>query len=300
MISFFYYIYNIFNHQKIKNNFYFLLLLRTFRKSIYLTYNLVIPLYLNIFFRNKESLMIDPDSDFYICLTSFPARINKLHLVIKSLFLQKKKPISINLYLSRKQFDNEQCLPNDLLSLKKLGLCIILVDDDIRSYKKYFYAKDLNKSFSIVIVDDDIFYPNYITQLLTTNREPGCIVANRCVKINNNKPYKKWVLSNSGIVKSKSHMPTGCGGVLYPPESLPDLAFDVEQFSLLAPNADDIWLYTCVFLNGYTIKHTGFNRLLLDIHISNDVKLNSTNVTNNNDFVIENIKNKFNTSNIFK
>lgn len=49
-------------------------------------------------------------------------------------------------------------------------------------------------------------------------------------------------------------MPTGCGGVLYPPGSLPAEAADVEAIRRHSATCDDTWLFFMWHMNGWSIR----------------------------------------------
>lgn len=51
-------------------------------------------------------------------------------------------------------------------------------------------------------------------------------------------------------------VPTGIGGVLYPPGSLKREALDVERFQCLAPAGDDLWLF-------WMARRAGFGCLMV-------------------------------------
>ena len=76
-----------------------------------------------------------------VSLTSFPARIGVVWMVVESLMHQTLKPHKIILWLSKEQFSTIESLPKKLLAQRERGLEIRLVDGDIRSHKKYIYAK---------------------------------------------------------------------------------------------------------------------------------------------------------------
>ena len=77
--------------------------------------------------------------DIYITasLTSYPARIQYVHLAIKSLMLQSCKPDRIILWLADSQFNNRQ-IPTTLSALEEYGLEIKWCDD-LYGHKKYFW-----------------------------------------------------------------------------------------------------------------------------------------------------------------
>ena len=71
------------------------------------------------------------------------------------------------------------------------------------------------------------------------------------------RPYSEWI-SEVGIYKpelcnieSFQLFATSGAGLLFPPHSLPDIAFDQEVIKRTCLNADDIWLKTMTTLSGF-------------------------------------------------
>lgn len=76
-----------------------------------------------------------------VSMTSFPARIQKVWIVVETMLRQRQSPEKIVLWLSRDQFPGGHSqLPERLLAQQERGLDIRFVDGDIRSHKKYYYA----------------------------------------------------------------------------------------------------------------------------------------------------------------
>ena len=53
---------------------------------------------------------------------------------------------------------------------------------------------------------------------------------------------------------SALNLPTGCGGVLYPPGSLHPDATDALAFLRLAPTADDLWFWAMAVRQGTPVR----------------------------------------------
>src|SRR5699024_11096702 len=70
--------------------------------------NLVLPFYfrLSSLFSNNYKLNTESNSDFIVSFISFPARINKVWLVVESILRQSVKPTKLILWLSKDQFSN--------------------------------------------------------------------------------------------------------------------------------------------------------------------------------------------------
>ena len=70
-------------------------------------------------------------------------------------------------------------------------------------------------------------------------------------------PYRDWrreVSDEESLSPSTDVMPTGVGGVLYPPGSLPAQTVEVPLFKQLSATCDDSWLYFMWRQNGWKAK----------------------------------------------
>lgn len=189
------------------------------------------------------------DQKLLVSLTSFPGRIDSLWIVIESLLRQTYKPDRLILWLSKLQFESIE-LPEKLLSLQAKGLEIRFVDDDLRSHKKYYYALDSYKKYTIITFDDDVFYDNRVIERLVHGSRlfPDCVIANRAHEITFDKetvgikPYREWRHHIRNSRPSFLYVPTGVGGVLYPPGSLSDRILDITSIKEKCFLADDLWL----------------------------------------------------------
>lgn len=233
-----------------------------------------------------------------VSLTSFPARINVVWKVIKTLKCQEVRPDRIILWLSKDQFQNEKSIPSNLKRLEDDLFEIRLVDGDIRSHKKYFYAlQEFSESY-VVTVDDDIYYnPKTLTYLMTVSKQfPKSIVANISIKIKydgeNLLSTRKWK-GHVAAYEDKNLVQIGAGGVLYPPHCLDPIVFNEDVLKKVAPNADDLWLNVTSRLAKTKIVQTPSNIVFLPVKIKAP-SLCKTNVNQGgNDQQLENIRRFF-------
>ena len=221
-------------------------------------------------------------------LTSFPDRINTLHITIKSLLVQDFKPDYLVLYLAENQFENkEKDLPQNLLELKKYGLEIRWYIDDIRSYKKLIPALNDFKNSIIITFDDDIVYKkNTISTLYNAYlKDSKNIYAQRSARIYLEDDTIKNLKSNELYIKdfnlpSFKNRLTGCAGVLYPPNCFYKDIDNKELFFNLIPTHDDVWFWTMAVLNGTKIGVVkGFRESITTIEDSQKVGLCKENNT---------------------
>lgn len=209
-----------------------------------------------------------------VSLTTWPKRIATVHKVIDNMLLQSRRPDKVILYLAEDEFPNRK-LPEPLeLRLKRDERFEVRFVDNLYSHKKYLHVfKDFPGSV-IVLVDDDIVYPNTMLRELMVHyrRNPHAVVCFRShtmVMAKNRQfaPYCEWMKERK-IINRVSHLifPTTGGGTLFPPNVLPPETFDVQKIRTTALTADDLWIKWHLMLNGVPVKYIngyGSDKLLL-------------------------------------
>ncbi len=202
----------------------------------------------------KDSSVVLQEPLLIVSLTSYPKRLNIVHLTIESLMKQTKKPDKIILWLAKEELSDEK-IPQNILKLKFKGLEIKIVDENLKSYNKLVYSIEHYPTSNIITCDDDMIYDQTLIEGIYKKhkRYPKCIVAYRCTKMQKNSknklaPYLEW---KGAINNRPSHnlFATGVGGVLYPPKSLHSEVNNKELFSKLSPHGDDIWFKAMALLN---------------------------------------------------
>ena len=244
---------------------------------------------------------VDTSSPIIVSLTTFPARIDKVHLVIHTLLRQRRRPAKIQLWLAETQFPDRK-LPQKLLRLEKYGLEIRYCDD-LRSHKKYYYAMKENPDLTIVTADDDMLYPeSWLCKMVETGkRHPEAIVCMLAYQISSDMngtpiPYNQWPGPVEEVMFPQADLlPIGCEGVLYPPHSLhPDL-FDKDFFMTACRNADDLWLKAMSLRQGVAVMPAEPQPFTyVNLLTANRGALNATNVAQNgNDVQLQNILSRY-------
>ncbi|UNH23494.1 hypothetical protein [Moellerella wisconsensis] len=197
-------------------------------------------------------------SNYIISLTSYYKRLNTLHLVIESLLQQSNPAKNIYLWLSSEDIKLNNGIPDKILSLKSRGLIIIIKNENIKSFKKLSYIREVtdNKIKYIITADDDIFYPSYwANELIKTSNKYTCISCFRGHNfiINNNKyDYMKAMKNNISFDSPSFNLiPTGCSGIAYPINSISSMVSDFNLINKLSPNTDDIWYKAMTLKNNY-------------------------------------------------
>ncbi|MBO6693952.1 MAG: glycosyltransferase [Henriciella sp.] len=189
-------------------------------------------------------------TQYSIGLTSFPKRISTLGFVLRSLKEQSQQADTINLFLGRDEIPNENWLPSSVRELKQHGLQIHFVEKTCHQYDKFVHLPASLREKCYIIVDDDVIYPPHSMQKLLEahQQHPEAIIGNRCHKIavdddKNIGPYRTWEREARTNAPSYILMPTGAGGVLYPPGFFNHPCIRDERTILRnAPYADDVWL----------------------------------------------------------
>ncbi len=197
-----------------------------------------------------------------ISLTSYPPRINMVPQTIRSLLIQKPAPDVVVLYLAESQFPGKK-IPAELTKLAKQNKSFqIRWTKDTRSYKKLIPALNDFPDDIIIVVDDDVIYPQeWFERLINAHKKyPNAVIGNYVYRIDLNRPYKRWRKLQNKLWRrcffgrpSFKNNATGVGGVLYPPHSLHSDVFREDLFKALAPTNDDIWFWAMAVLNGTKI-----------------------------------------------
>lgn len=185
-----------------------------------------------------------------VSLTTYPKRLPTVYKVIKSILEQTVSVDLILLYVAMSEIARED-IPRELLSLtQKDETFRIIFCENLKPHKKYFYAMQEYQDSIIITVDDDVIYEkNLVERLLTSYLQyPDCVSCMRAhtiemIDMEHFAPYNKWQETHKIVgIPSYRILPTGVGGVLYPPHCLPPKTFDKEKIYGLCLNADDLWL----------------------------------------------------------
>ena len=241
--------------------------------------------------------------DIVVSFTTYPARINCLPVVVGSIVRQSLKPDLVVLYLSKEQFED---LEHPIfISLKKQGVIIKLVDDDLRSHKKYYYAMQEYPNSVIITIDDDVVYDkNMIRDLYQSYKKHPHAVSSKRVhgikfdKYNRVLSYNEWEYQKTNLIDIENHelIATGCGGVLYPPKIFNKNCFNAEVIKDTCLLADDLWLKCMELMNDVPVVLAQSNNYSVrNVWGTLNCGLANTNVEQNgNDIQLQNICKYFN------
>lgn len=220
-----------------------------------------------------------------VSLTSFPARVEDLWIVIECLFRQTYPADKIILWLAKPQFEGID-LPESLLNQQKRGLEIRFVDEDLRSHKKYLYVFEENPDDYIVTVDDDLYCDEkYLENVIHLKEQnPEAVATNRAHEIKfdldgNILPYRNWKHNSTQSIPSFYLVQTGGCGTLYTKDDLDKSYNSVELIKAHIPYADDLWMKTQTLLAGKkVVTNDRYNKDPLTVKKSQLEKLVSKNV----------------------
>ncbi len=230
-----------------------------------------------------------PDNKIVVSLTSFPARINKVWMVIDSILRQKLLPSKVCLYLTTEEFPNGlKDIPKRLLNYQKYGLEICFRDKNLRSHLKYYYALQEYKNSTVITVDDDIYYnDNTISNLMNLHTKyPNCICSNTIHVIDYDenglfKSYNDWILRAPQQNPSHHNVALGYNGVLYPPFNFKSEMFECDTIKDTALCADDLWLKANEIISGIKVVNGKYFCRGIEMSGSQDIALGKINVTQN-------------------
>lgn len=191
---------------------------------------------------NPQPLSYDKERPI-VSLTTYPARIQSVWLVLLSIFYQTYRPSKILLILTQEEFPGgRSSLPESVRRMEKLGVEIIFQPFNLKPHNKYYYALSHVKDQNVITIDDDLFYwSNTIELLMNMHRHhPTKICANATYQFT----YENGILfyKRNKVKEDKAIVAMGVGGVLYPTNFRSDELFNKETIKRFLLNQDDNWL----------------------------------------------------------
>lgn len=227
-------------------------------------------------------------NDIVVSLTTFPARINSVWIVIDSLLRQKTVPGKICLYLAENEFPNgEEGLPERLLKYKEYGLEINIRKENLMAHNKYFYALQEHKDKCVITVDDDFYYPvDTISRLVELHEaNPGVVCSNSIHVFTFNdddsfKSYDEWIPRAPRQNASHMNVALGYNGVLYPPVNYGEKMFDTTMIRETSLKADDLWLKALEIEAGIKVVNGDYFCTGIELGGTQTISLSKTNINN--------------------
>ncbi len=192
-----------------------------------------------------------------VSLTTIPSRITYVHLTIRSLLAQSKKPSKILLWMSE---THKSLVTKELKMLEGDIFEIHFSSYDLPHLKLIETLKKF-PDLPIITVDDDQIYSNRLLQVLyeTHVQKPSKIIStiSRLIKTDENNrslPYTKWPYIEDLNYESRFLLPLGVFGVLYPPNCFNENVTNMELIEALSPKADDLWFKALSLINGTEVS----------------------------------------------
>ncbi|MDO6467261.1 hypothetical protein Q4498_03955 [Neptunomonas phycophila] len=235
------------------------------------------------------------ENELIVSFTTYNTRIYDVHLVVESIAQQTIRPNRLILWLDEEEFTLES-IPLILKNQMGRGLEIRFCPN-YRSYKKLVPTLKNFPEANIITIDDDIFYPYDMIELLVKENKlyPDYIISHRAHKmhydnLNQISRYHEWESETSDSEPSLLIFPIGVGGISYPKGALDSRCLDVKVFMGIAPSADDVWFKAISLSNKIKCKKVKDDRSFWDrflvIEDSQEDGLYQTNITEN-DWQIE-------------
>jgi hypothetical protein len=204
-----------------------------------------------------------------VSFTAIPARVKQLRFTVLSILNGSVIPKLVVLYVAsdtRKAITRlDDSILDELVSAKFLEIRVV---KDVGPHTKLIYALQDFPNEAVVVCDDDIIYPfewlDDLNKRYEEVRNEKVIVTRRAHRIVRDMtgkvlPYKEWEKETQLCSDNPVHQdifPTGTGGVLYPPNSMPKISWSVADFQRVCAKNDDIWFWFCALTNGYSFTVT--------------------------------------------
>jgi len=199
------------------------------------------------------------DLPVVVSLTSIPLRLHRVHLTIRSVLAQRRKPSRLVLWLNS---ELEGLVPASLEELTGEVFEIRFRGMTCPHRKLIFALQEFPQSV-IVTCDDDMMYREDWLNRLYADHEahPQDIIAHECRRILAAKgggwlPYRQWPMVTQRGLSARELLPIGSSGVLYPPGTLHAKTTDESLFMSLAPRADDLWFKAMSTLKGTRVRRS--------------------------------------------
>ena len=203
-----------------------------------------------------------------ISLTSYSKRLKWIVPCLESLLSQSLRPDKVILWVA-----HEDQVPKSVIRLQKKGLEIRRVED-IKSYKKYIYARQEFPDSLIAIADDDVVYARSwlegLYQAYLENPRSVLFYSGRNISLKKDangkvtlfEPYTDWSMTKNDDDGKTSHtfLSLGGGGVLFSSSHNHTDLFKRDLFLSITPTSDDIWFKIIALLNEMPYHKVGANK----------------------------------------
>lgn len=239
-----------------------------------------------------------------VSLTTFPARIHNLWMVIYGMYRQTIRPARIIVILTKEEMpEGEKSLPKSLGMFAGKGVEFKFVDENLFPHNKYFYVRQWFPERNVITIDDDLlYYSDTIERLVELNRKfPFAVCSNRIHVLRYDSkrfhPYKSWVREQKVTAPSQDYCSLGYSAVFYPAVFNHEELYQAELIKSLCLKADDLWLKAMELMAGIPVVAGGYYAHPLTLPSSQCVSLQSVNnerTKARNDIYWNNLNERFN------
>ncbi|MCM1109241.1 MAG: hypothetical protein NC388_09375 [Clostridium sp.] len=209
--------------------------------------------------------LIDDGKLPIVSLTTFPARIDNLWMVLYCIFRQSVRPAKIVVTLIEEEMPGGNAsLAPVLRYFESYGVEFLFEKENLRPHNKYFYCRQKYNNRDVITIDDDLlYYSKTIERLLELHkRYPNCVCTNRGTLIKTDESgflsSRFWptVLHDKG--PSLDIIALGYSAVFYPATFQSPLLYDVKLIKDLSLGTDDLWLRAIETVEGIGVVNGGY------------------------------------------
>ncbi|MDI2090341.1 glycosyltransferase [Commensalibacter oyaizuii] len=200
-------------------------------------------------------------------LTTTSSRLGLCSATIWSLIHQTKKPDKIVLWISQEAYladEGIKAIPSWIDELNSiLNIIEVKFVENTGPYRKIINAiRSANQSDILFYVDDDVIYGDkWLETLLQDFYENGSklAIASRVRIIRRNifgrlQSYSRYRICKKPIKFSRDYIITGVGGCVLTKSMISQALINNDDYILLAPKTDDIWISKILELSGTMVR----------------------------------------------
>lgn len=233
---------------------------------------------------------------YVISMTSYPPRFAYLSEVLELAVAQDPAPEAV--FLNIAYGDMDRFIDTvDRPRGRRGALMQVVPCSNTGPAKKLLPTLTRVSGLPILVIDDDVRYPRDLARTLLQGlaQSPDSIVAGRARQLRLTEGgsignYRSWRLLEPGEKKVGADLvPTGMGGILFPPEVLHVDAGNERAYLTWAPRADDLWWYFQARRVLTTIHKVPFEAYPEQIEGTAEVGLYDTENRTENDSVMANL-----------
>ena len=189
--------------------------------------------------------MITNKTTAIVSLTTHGVRTKNILRTLYPIFQHDDVHVVLTIFSEDYKF-----LTNEIFSYIFNGKLEIFVSPiDLGPHLKYFFTMTRYRNLPIIVIDDDIIYPDdFIDELIELHSAwPTCILSRRPEKITfkDDKTllhYHQWQRPYFADVPVFDSMPTGVGGILFPPSCFDLTHENIKELLARCKFDDDVYL----------------------------------------------------------